>query len=96
MSTGTPAPRARAFSGEPARRAPTAFMCAEALPAKCHRLLLADMFTTRGWRVLHIVGGGSEPPRGELHALSPGARAEDGVLTYPGSGQTRLDLGRQS
>src|SRR4030095_627472 len=34
--------------------APTAFMCAEATYLKCHRQLLADALTARGWEVLHI------------------------------------------
>jgi uncharacterized protein (DUF488 family) len=32
----------------------TAFMCAEADWRRCHRRLIADALTARGWRVLHL------------------------------------------
>ena len=59
---------------------PTAVMCAEALPARCHRSLLADALVARGVEVRHILG----PGRVEAHALTPGARVVDGRLSYPG------------
>src|SRR5260370_39989515 len=31
-----------------------AIMCAEAVPWRCHRSLIADALTTQGWQVLHI------------------------------------------
>ena len=37
-----------------ATRRPTVIMCAEALPWRCHRSLIADALTVAGWRVLHI------------------------------------------
>jgi uncharacterized protein (DUF488 family) len=58
----------------------TAIMCAEALPWRCHRRLIADQFIARGWRVLDIVG----PRQVKPHALPEFARIEDGQLTYPG------------
>jgi uncharacterized protein (DUF488 family) len=63
-----------------AARVPTAVMCAEALPARCHRSLLADALVARGVEVRHILG----PGRVETHALTPGARVVDGWLSYPG------------
>jgi uncharacterized protein (DUF488 family) len=42
-----------------ARERPTAVMCAEALWWRCHRRLIADGLTARGWTVCHIaVDGG--------------------------------------
>ena len=37
-----------------ALRAPTATMCAEAVPWRCHRSLISDALLVRGWRVLDI------------------------------------------
>jgi uncharacterized protein (DUF488 family) len=35
-----------------------AIMCAEAVPWRCHRQLLADAFLVRGWNVRHIMDDG--------------------------------------
>ena len=59
---------------------PTAVMCAEALPSRCHRDLLADALLVRGVEVRHILG----PGRVEAHTLTPEARVLDGGLSYPG------------
>lgn len=56
-----------------------ALMCAEAVPWRCHRSLVADALTVRGVPVAHIVGAGIARP----HQLSPAARIQDGRLTYP-------------
>jgi uncharacterized protein (DUF488 family) len=61
---------------------PTAIMCAEALPWRCHRGLIADALTIRGWRVLHL---GISPP-GEapaLHEPTPFLRTVEGRPVYP-------------
>lgn len=57
----------------------TAVMCAEAVPWRCHRSLIADALTVQGDDVRHITGR-SEP--GE-HRLTPFARVEGGRITYP-------------
>src|SRR3989475_13236550 len=36
----------------------TAIMCAEAVPWKCHRSLLADALVVRGLRVIHVLSSG--------------------------------------
>ena len=59
---------------------PTAIMCAEALPWRCHRRLIADQLTARGWCVLDIVGAHDV----REHALPPFARVNDHNVTYPG------------
>jgi uncharacterized protein (DUF488 family) len=41
---------------EPGTRA--AIMCAEAVPWRCHRSLIATVLVLRGWRVRHILGPG--------------------------------------
>lgn len=58
---------------------PTAVMCAEAVPWRCHRNLLADELVRRGVEVLHILGPGSAQP----HALSKMARIDGDRVIYP-------------
>jgi uncharacterized protein (DUF488 family) len=69
-----------------AGRAPTAIMCAERLPAECHRSLIADYVLARGVEVVHLVAPGEREP-GRLH---PAARAAAGGLVYDGGGQRWL------
>jgi uncharacterized protein (DUF488 family) len=68
---------------------PTTVMCAEAQWWRCHRRLIADAMTVRGWRVLHL-GLKAEPVE---HELTPFAVVgPDGTLTYPAPQQS-LDVG---
>lgn len=64
---------------EMAKEGRIALMCAEAVPWRCHRSLIADTLVVRGIRVEHILGNG---PR-LAHALSPMARVKDGRIVYP-------------
>lgn len=57
-----------------------AVMCAEAVPWRCHRSLIADALTARGVRVEHILN----PIRREAHQLTPWARVDGNRITYPG------------
>ena len=63
------------------RERPLAFMCAEALPFRCHRSLIADALVARGHHVRHIMG----PGRAEEHKLTTLARVNGGRVTYPAS-----------
>jgi uncharacterized protein (DUF488 family) len=63
---------------------PVVFMCAEAVPWRCHRSLIADALTVKGIAVEHILSASAT----ELHRLTPFARVEGTRVTYPG--QTRL------
>jgi uncharacterized protein (DUF488 family) len=68
---------------------PTAILCAEAVPWRCHRRLIADALVARGIPVLHILGEGRLDP----HELHPEARVlPGGGLVYPKDGQGRLPL----
>jgi uncharacterized protein (DUF488 family) len=68
---------------------PTALMCAEAVPWRCHRQLIADAAVARGWRVLHILA----PDRADPHALHPEARMlDDGRVVYPGAQGEQREL----
>jgi uncharacterized protein (DUF488 family) len=73
-------------------------MCAEALPWRCHRSLIADALTVRGVTVRHLFPDGTDRP----HRLTPWAQVEGTRLLYPKSaaprrpaaghpGQTTLD-----
>jgi uncharacterized protein (DUF488 family) len=57
---------------------PTAILCAEAVPWRCHRQLIADALIARGVRVLHVIGGGALRP----HALSRLARLDGDRVLY--------------
>ncbi|MCS7311529.1 MAG: DUF488 domain-containing protein [Acidobacteria bacterium] len=57
-----------------------AYMCAEALPWRCHRWLLSDALTVRGLRVGHIL----TPTRCQAHRLTPGVQVRRSRLIYTG------------
>ena len=59
---------------------PVVIMCAEALPWRCHRSLIADALVARGLEVLQLDSRGHAKP----HALTSFARVIDGKVTYPG------------
>lgn len=63
-----------------AARKPTAIMCAEAVPWRCHRSLIADALVARGISVEEIIGNSSV----RLHVLTPWARVIGKRVTYPG------------
>ncbi len=65
---------------ELARHERVALMCAEAVPWRCHRSLIADALTVRGVAVEHILNAG----RSQRHSLTPWARVEGERVTYPG------------
>ncbi len=58
---------------------PVALMCAEAVPWRCHRSLIADALTIRGVEVREIWS----PTRTEVHKLPPFAHVDGLRLTYP-------------
>ena len=62
-----------------AEAGPVALMCAEAVPWRCHRSLVADALTVRGVEVREI----ASPTRATVHTLPSFARAEGCHLTYP-------------
>jgi uncharacterized protein (DUF488 family) len=67
-----------------AAAAPTAIMCAEAVPWRCHRSLIADALVAHGVTVHHILG----PGRAQVHRLTASARVVGTRVEYPG--QTQL------
>jgi uncharacterized protein (DUF488 family) len=72
---------------ELAHEEPTAIMCAEAVPWRCHRSLIADALLVRGIEVLEIASGTRATPL----TLHEWARVEGQTVTYPGE-QPKLPL----
>jgi uncharacterized protein (DUF488 family) len=70
----------RLLSLEEGGRHAVAVMCAEAVPWRCHRSLIADALLARGVTVQHIVGAGRTQP----HTLTPFARVDGTDTSYPG------------
>jgi uncharacterized protein (DUF488 family) len=58
---------------------PSALMCAEAVPWRCHRSLVADALLVRHVPVSHILGSSRAQP----HTLTPFARVRGKQITYP-------------
>ncbi|HEX5538242.1 MAG TPA: DUF488 domain-containing protein [Methylophilaceae bacterium] len=56
-----------------------ALMCAEAVPWRCHRSLVADALLVRGIDAFEIIN----PARSQLHKLTPFAQVQGTVITYP-------------
>src|SRR3954452_2357983 len=77
----------RSRLAELARERRVAVMCAEAQHWRCHRRLIADVFTFDGWHVRHLMSSS----RIDDHAPPPFAiRAPDGLPLYPAPGQEPL------
>ncbi len=73
---------------EASGREQVAIMCAEAVPWRCHRSLIADALTARGIEVRHIIGNQAPQP----HAMTRFARVDGQTVTYPPE-QPGLELG---
>src|SRR5579875_689560 len=59
-----------------------ALMCAEAVPWRCHRSLIADALLARGFEVTEIISRGKSRP----HKMTPFARVHNGQVSYPAEG----------
>jgi uncharacterized protein (DUF488 family) len=57
----------------------SAIMCAEAVPWRCHRSLIADALTVRAIHVEDIMS----MKRSQVHSLIPFARVQGHRITYP-------------
>lgn len=65
-----------------------ALMCAEAVPWRCHRSLIADALLARGLHVQEIVNA----RHAEAHRMTPFAHVADGRVTYPAAAPTNGEL----
>jgi len=64
----------------------SAIMCAEAVPWRCHRSLVADALVARGIDVEHILSA----TRAQPHEMTPFARVHGLEITYPVQGNLAL------
>ena len=64
---------------EQATRERVVLMCAEAVPWRCHRSLIADALVIHGIRVEEIINA----TRVQVHTLTPFAKVDGTVVTYP-------------
>jgi uncharacterized protein (DUF488 family) len=62
-----------------AQKKRVAILCAEAVPWRCHRSLIADALTIQGWQVLHIQSRKTARP----HELTPFLKVDNGRIIYP-------------
>jgi uncharacterized protein (DUF488 family) len=69
-----------------AREEPLAIMCAEAVPWRCHRSLIADALVARGIPVREI----RSATGARQHALTPFAKLHGAEVTYPGRENLKL------
>lgn len=60
-----------------------ALMCAEAVPWRCHRSLIADALLVHGISSEDIISLSHR----QLHALTPFAKVREGTILYPGEDQ---------
>lgn len=56
-----------------------AIMCAEAVPWRCHRSLIADSLTAQGYPVQHIMS----PTKANRHSITSFANLQGTSITYP-------------
>jgi uncharacterized protein (DUF488 family) len=76
---------------ELASEAPTVIMCAEAVPWRCHRSLIADALVARGIPAMEILTATNSQP----HAITSFAQVEGQRVTYPATANSHassLDL----
>lgn len=66
-----------------AEQSPTAIMCAEAVPWRCHRSLVGDALVARDIEVLDIMSETSTKP----HTLTSFAVVDGTKVTYPNDGE---------
>jgi uncharacterized protein (DUF488 family) len=57
----------------------TVIMCAEAVPWRCHRSLIADALTKQKWEVFDIMNAKTA----SKHRMTPFLKMKRGKLTYP-------------
>jgi uncharacterized protein (DUF488 family) len=73
---------------EAGRKEAVAIMCAEAVPWRCHRSLIADALVARGIPVREILSATSARP----HEMTPFALIRGTEVTYPAEGNLELQF----
>jgi uncharacterized protein (DUF488 family) len=72
-----------------ARKERIAIMCAEAVPWRCHRSLIADALLVRGICTEHIISASGR----KAHVLTPFAKVRGIAITYPAEASDANYLG---
>lgn len=78
------------FNSEALAAQPTAIMCSEAVPWRCHRSLVSDALIAKGVEVQHILDTKTSP-----HRLTSFAVVDGEEVSYPRTGelgQEELDI----
>lgn len=75
-----------------AAKTPSALMCAEAVPWRCHRSMIGDALVVRGVEVFDIIS--KAPP--QPHRLTKFAKVDGTVITYPAEERPKLDPAARS
>ena len=70
-----------------AKKTPSALMCAEAVPWRCHRSLVADALLVRRIPVFEIISAAGP----KEHKLTPFAHVDGTSVTYPGDQRSLLE-----
>lgn len=70
-----------------AKEEPVAIMCAEAVPWRCHRSLIADALLARGIEAREITSLTGT----QLHRMTPWAKVNGATVTYPGEAQPEVE-----
>jgi uncharacterized protein (DUF488 family) len=73
---------------EQAKRERVALMCAEAVPWRCHRSLIADALVVHGICVEEIIS----PTRTQAHGLTSFAKVAGTAITYPSYESSLFEL----
>jgi uncharacterized protein (DUF488 family) len=71
-----------------ARDKAMAMMCAEAVPWRCHRSLIADALIVRGWSVLDIMS----VTKASAHKLTPFAVVVGTRIHYPAEAAQEAEI----
>jgi uncharacterized protein (DUF488 family) len=72
---------------EAAAKEPVAILCAETVPWRCHRSLVADALVARKISVVHII----DHRHADRHILRDWARVQGKQVTYPANALTKAD-----
>lgn len=77
------------------QRQRTVVMCAESVPWRCHRSLIADAVLARGLEVEDIMVADNGTSVRKPHRLTPFARVEGTRVTYPADSPSLFDRGEE-
>ena len=58
-------------------------MCGEPMPWRCHRLLISNTLTARGWDVVHLMNEAKPMPHELGRWGAEPSVGQDGIVTYP-------------